>query len=192
MIPRPIVSLVLGLVLATSASPIVAAQDASPAASPVAADCAAPVLMPGTPVIAGLATPAATPGAAADATGAPADPELVQRVNETVESVVGCLNAGEHKLVIAWFTPEALEPLFGTADPDEAAAKLEGFPPVAISAVEEVRVQPDGRATADVAYTEGGEPRRARVSIVERNNVLLIDDIERQDEGTAGAATPAP
>ena len=172
--PRTFAVVFLILALAAGAAPSVAAQDASPMASPSAGTCTAPVLPSATPDAKASATQGNTPAATPEPVGTPADQALIDRVVAAEENLIACLNAGEYDVVIAVHSPEAVRTLFGTADPAEAAAILEGFPLVEILAVENVQVLGDGRISAEVAYTEGGQSRRTRDYWVDQDGVLLF------------------
>ncbi|MEA2523829.1 MAG: hypothetical protein QOF73_1056 [Thermomicrobiales bacterium] len=140
----------------------VRAQDGSP----VAAECDAPDLPPGTPTpqMDGSpeaetdASPAAEPAGAEEdeATpegGAPADEATTQEAVAAVENLVNCLNSGDYEGVVALFTENFLQSEFGTTNPYDAVVGLEGltFQDFEIG---DVTTYPDGRLAVEVAYLE--------------------------------------
>jgi hypothetical protein len=131
----------------------------------------------------------ATPDAATRPVGTPADQATVDRVAAAERNLQNCLNAGEYDVVIGLHAPEAVPLLFGTGDPIEAAAMLEGFPPVENVGLENVLILPDGRITVEVTFTAGGEVMRWRDYWVERNGTLLYAGY---DELPLEQATPTP
>ena len=196
---RPIV-MVAVVVLVVCLGPVRAlAQEASPMASPSAGDCVAPPPMAGTPAamassptaeeVGPVAEPPATPDVAAGPVGMPADQATIDRVVAAERNLQNCINAGEYDIVIALHAPEAVPLLFGTGDPVEAAAMLEGFPHVENVAVENVQLLRDGRISVEVTFTAGGELMRWRDYWVDRNGILLYAGY---DELPLEEATPTP
>jgi hypothetical protein len=168
------------------AAPVVA-HDASPAASPRAADCVAPPKSPGIPTTR-IASPAAVDPSPTPY-GLPVDQALVDRLIAAERNLTNCLNAGAYDVVIALHAPEALPTLFGTADPEDAAARLAGFPSVETLALRYVQVLSDGRFTIEATFTAGDGVMRRRDYWVERDGVLLYDGY---DVLPLEAATPRP
>jgi hypothetical protein len=175
---------VLGLV-AVSVTPV-AAQDASPAASPISATCEAPELPPGTPTpmeeMAPEGTPAgdmagmemgtpeaveeveaiaeiaeqATPEASAAQAGEPADEASADRVIAAAENLIACLGAGNYLGFAALTTPNYLLTEFGTSNPYDLPVFMEGFPPIEARTVTDAQTHADGRLSADVTTVIGG------------------------------------
>ena len=175
------------------------AQDASPMASPSTTACVAPPSVAGTPAalassptageVGPVTEPPATPDAATGPVGTPADQATVDRVVAAERNLQNCINAGEYDIVIALHAPEAVPLLFGTGDPVEAAAMLEGFPQVENVALENVQLLPDGRISVEVTFTAGGELMRWRDYWVDRNGFLVYAGY---DELPLEEATPTP
>jgi hypothetical protein len=200
--PRLLTLVGLVLALAAVGQPrLTTAQEASPPASPIvdlsAGACVGPPTLAGTPEVR-AAEP--TSEATAESTGettlqaspgpsVPADLELIARVEVAEHNLINCINAQDYATVIALHTPQALLRVFGTADPREAAAMLEGFPLSELHAVENVRVLADGRISAEVTFTVGDELMRSRDYWVDQEGALLYDGFEVLP---VPDATPAP
>ena len=175
------------------------AQEASPMASPSTTACVAPPPVAGTPAamassptaeeVGPVTEPPATPDAVMEPMGASADQATIDRVVAAERNLQNCINAGEYDIVIALHAPEAVPLLFGTGDPVEAAAMLEGIPHVENVALENVQLLPDGRISVEVTFTAGGELMRWRDYWVDRNGILLYAGY---DELPLEAATPTP
>lgn len=166
----------------------VSAQDASPEASPVAAECVAPEVPPGTPSPMeeppAMASPEATPeGEAAPVEASPALPEgepasdeQAAMVEAAVQNAAACLNAGEYVSYAALFTPEGLIEECGTANVYDADFCFGGFPPLSNVEVNEVQVLDDGRLSADVTYQAGPMLFHELMILEEQpDGMLLID-----------------
>ena len=177
-------AMVLGLV-AASVLPV-AAQDATPAASPMTATCEAPELPPGTPTpmeemvpegtpagdMAGMemSTPEvaeevetiaeiaeqATPETSATQAGEPADEATAERVIAAAENLIACLSSGDYLGFAALSTPNYLLTEFGTSNPYDLPIFLEGFPPIEGRAVTDAQTHPDGRVSAEITTVIGG------------------------------------
>ena len=177
-------AIVAGLIGASVTA--VAAQDASPAASPMSATCEAPELPPGTPTpieemvpegtpagdMAGMemGTPEAveeveaiaemaeqaTPEIAAAQDGEPADEATAERVIAAAENLIGCLSSGDYLGFAALSTPNYLLTEFGTSNPYDLPVFMEGFPPIEGRAVTDVQTHADGRVSVAVTTVIGG------------------------------------
>jgi uncharacterized cupredoxin-like copper-binding protein len=177
-------AMVLGLV-ATSVTPV-AAQDASPAASPMTATCEAPELPPGTPTpmeeMAPEGTPAgdmvgmevstpeaveeaeaiaeiaeqATPEPTATQAGEPADQATAERAIAAAENLIACLSAGDYLGFAALSTENYLLTEFGTSNPYDLPVFMEGFPPIEGPAATDAQIHADGRVSVDVTTVIGG------------------------------------
>jgi hypothetical protein len=177
-------AMVFGLVTA-SVIPI-AAQDASPAASPMTAICEAPELPPGTPTpmeemvpegtpagdMAGMemSTPKAveevetiaevaeqaTPETTVAQTGEPADAATAERVIGAAENLIACLSTGDYLGFAALSTPNYLLTEFGTSNPYDLPVFMEGFPPIEGRSVTDAQTNTNGRVSADVTTVIGG------------------------------------
>ena len=195
-------ALVVGLIGASVTA--VAAQDASPAASPMTATCEAPELPPGTPTpmeeMVAEGTPAgdmagmemgtpeaveaiaeiaeqATPEMAATQDGEPADEATAERVIAAAENLIACLSAGDYLGFAALSTPNYLLSEFGTSNPYDLPVFMEGFPPIEGRAVTDVQTHADGRLSVDLTTVIGGtQVDRFRAYFVEENGTLLLDE----------------
>ena len=201
---RLLLSVVALLALVLFAPAVAAAQDASPMASP-AAGCVHPELPPGTPSPmaaspeAEMAGMDGTPGGgeqveavaetaeagaaspAAEATpvrpdGTPADQATVDRLTALYESAYACINGGDFLGFAALFTPEGLLEEFGTANPYDLPAIIQGFgvvPKFRLISLDTVLVLPDGRYYAEATYRFGNALAREGAYYVEQNGGLL-------------------
>ncbi|MGH2533844.1 MAG: hypothetical protein ACRDJW_16250 [Thermomicrobiales bacterium] len=167
-------------------------------ASPVAGECDAPALPPGSPTPMDEASPvaehdmsamegAASPVAEAAAPeGTPADEATTDAATAAVMNIVNCLNGGNYEATVALFTTNGLMSIFGTDNPYDVLAGgfLEGtvFTDVQISDVE---TYADGRISAQVDYFQS---RYQAVSetwwLVEEEGYWKLDGFE--------TLTPAP
>lgn len=195
---RLLVPIAVVLLLAGGGPTAVAAQDATPMASPTAGTCDAPALPPGTPspmeepvgtpdaAMAGTpdpqaageavatqaameASPAATPA------GTPADAETADRVEAAIRNPINCYNTGEYLAVAALFTANGLLGEFGTANPYDLPLFLEGGSPLTIQSIGDVQTHADGRFSADVVSTFGAQLQHERWFLVEDGAYLLVD-----------------
>ena len=171
---RPIVPLAALLALALVGPPLVGAQDATPAASPIAADACTVAPRSADELIAIWSAPAATPppgsGAATSTpapAGEPADAATVAGITATARELVACANAGDAARLLALYT-DALVAGFGPG-PDQAEAEVRAVlaqPPVPVPpearqtllGVSAVRVLPDGRVAASLAVGDPASP----------------------------------
>jgi hypothetical protein len=176
------------LVIVALGSRSASAQVSSPAASPTTA-CRAPSRSAGTPTTGASLPTIATPDQGAAPVGTPADPALIARVVAAEENLQHCMNAGRYDVVIALHAPEAVPALFGTSDPQEAAAMLEGFPPLETVALEHVQVLPDGRLSVEATFRQGEELMRWRDYWIERDGELLYAGY---DVLAVAPSTPTP
>ena len=170
---RPIVPLAALLALALVAPPLVGAQDATPAASPIAADACTVAPRTADELIAIWSAPAATPPPGSDdatvtpaPTGEPADAATVAAITATARELIACNNAGDFGRVFAFYTDEFIRRAFGgdpTAKeqvPALLATPAAPLPPEArttLLAVRDVRVLADGRVGA---IMEDVDPRQ--------------------------------
>lgn len=192
------------VLIVLSLSPLaVSAQEASPDASPVAADCVAPSLPPGTPTpmealmpeaspMPDMATPADESAAPEDGgpsseplAGEPADEATTARVTATVENIIACLNAGDGMAFAALVTPGYLTYSFGITNPYDMIYVMEGFPGVELIAVENVLVHDGGRYSAEVTQSFGGTQvdRFQAIFVEDGEQVLLDEEISLPVEG---------
>ena len=203
------VTLIALLLLLALTAPGAAAQDASPAAYPLAPDPADCRIEPRPieSVIAVVATPTAeVPMTAASPTpfvqpqGEPADAATAEAVVATVHGLFACANAGDFLLVYAHFTDEYLRVfLVGTPMTDEVIAFFTASPvplPNAerriIVRLGEVWVLPDGRAGLVVVLDEPADPRSEEPDYIflERVGDRWLVDAVIEDGGMSG--TPVP
>ena len=135
----------------------ISAQDASP----VATECMAPALPPGTPTpmdgtptagdgmnMEGMASPVAevTPE------GTPADEATAAEIMATVDNYVACYNTGDFSKVHALETANYLLKNYGSANPYDAIASDEGSPAMTAELVSASNpmIYDDGRVSADI------------------------------------------
>ena len=148
-----------------------AAQEATPQASPVIADCVSPEIPPGTPTPhEEEASPAA--GDALEATpegeisllpeaspeipgGEPAPEDVVADVEAASANAISCINAGDYLAFAALLTPDGLMEECGTTNIYDAPACFEGIPAITDSEVSDVQVHEDGRVSADLVLQFG-------------------------------------
>jgi hypothetical protein len=208
------------IALLTGSARVTAAQESTPGALPRTPDPAECQVEPrslddmlsltGTPV---AGTPAAdealeeeavlpaSPIAGLPIQGEPADEATVAAIEETVNEVLACFNAGDFLRAFALFSDD----LIGTFGPipEEEIPFIEATP-VAVAEEEqltlvdisEVRTLDDGRVSAVVIVddpttpVEGGEA--ALIVFVQQDDRWLIDEfIEIPAVGTPAAGTPA-
>ena len=155
------------LAVGMSSQGAVIAQDASP----VAAECDAPELPPGTPTPMEEASPAAMEGmdmatpmaeATEEATeeapaevdsGTPAEGDEATAITAAVENIVGCVNGGDYQGAAALMTENFMLTEFGTANPYDVALFIEGFM-FANATVDNPLTYEDGSVSADVTFNE--------------------------------------
>jgi len=183
-----LVAFLLALSLVTPAL----AQDASPAASPVAGDCVAPEVPPGTPTpMEPEASPAA--GDILEATpegdveivpeaspeipvGEPAPEDVVAAVEAAIANAVSCLNAGDYVAFAALHTEAGLMAECGTTNVYDAPMCFEGIPPVVSADVTDVQVHDDGRVSADLVLQFGSFLMRERTFFVVSDDGTYLFD----------------
>ena len=188
------------------------AQEATPVGSPVR-DVPAPgecrVVPRSLASLQALATPAAGAVAPTASTGTalppgePADAATVAALTATAREVIACDNAGEALRTLALYSDRYLRQYFATPDaftPDRYGALATPRPvdpglQVALVAVRDARLLPDGRAAAVVVVDDptatGGKTRSTSILFfVEQDGRWLIDGaVEVVEAGATG--TPA-
>ena len=185
------------------------AQDATPAAYPLAPDPADCRVEPrslesvaavvGTPVAGEPAAPA-SPTPFVRPQGEPADAATTEAVVATVHEVFACANAGDFLRIFALYTDDYLRVfLAGTPINEEVLAFFAATPmPLPeeelriIIRIEEVQILPDGRAGVVVVLDEPADPRTEEPDYVFLERVgdrWLVDGVV-EDGGMA--ATPPP
>ncbi len=163
--PRLVALVVLlSLVLVTPASAM--AQDASPAASPMAGPCDAPELPPGTPTPMEEGTPAAemeaTPNGGEDGSaaveeeapaGTPADPTAAGEAEAALQNLLNCINAGDYLAAAALMTDNFIQNFIGVPTPYDVPATFADVQPVELRSVDNAQTYADGRVSVDVVFT---------------------------------------
>ena len=151
--------------------------------------------------VAGAVAPTASTGTALPP-GEPADAATVAALTATAREVIACDNAGEALRALALYSDRSLRQHLGTpgAFTPERYATLATPRPVdpgiqvALVAVRDARLLPDGRAAAVVVVddpTAGGQARSASILFfVEQDGRWLIDGAITDVEGGA-TGTPA-
>lgn len=149
-----------------SSTVTVRAQEATPEASPVAAECVAPDLPPGTPTpeeamaspeaqdITDLASPVAETEAAAPAeepVGTPAEGADADAIIAAANGLIACVNGGDVEGAAALMTTDFMMSEFETGNPYDVIMFLEGFS-FGDATVENPQTYEDGRVSVDVSY----------------------------------------
>jgi uncharacterized cupredoxin-like copper-binding protein len=155
----------VALALVVGQGGAISAQDATP--SPVATECVAPELPPGTPTpmlegspeampemegIEGTPPAVATPEAEAAEAGTPADEATTAEITAAVENYIACTNSGDPAKFVALETANYLMSNYGTTNPYDAIAQEEeggGFT-IELVAITNPVTYSDGRVGADV------------------------------------------
>lgn len=185
-------------------APAAAAQEASPAASPMAVTCDAPELPPGTPTPMEDAPPAAAedeppapdaspvdeeaPPAAEEGAaevempaGTPASEEEVAAVEAAVMNLFACLNEGNFLGAAALMTDNFVQGFLEAPTPYDAAVGLEeGFQTIEVLSTSNPQVYADGSASIEVAfaglYNGPGGVGSARWTFVEEDGYWKLDN----------------
>ena len=202
-------SFIVLVVLLAAGSFDAGAQEATPAAYPLApdpADCRVEprpiesvVEVVGTPA-AGDAVAPASPTPFVRPQGEPADAATTEAVVATVHQLFACANAADFLRIFALFTDEYLRVfLAGTPINEDVLAYFAASPvPLPdeerriIVRIEEVEILPDGRAGVVVVLDEPADPRTEEPDYVflERVGDRWLVNAVVEDGGMAG--TPAP
>jgi hypothetical protein len=161
-----------------------AAEEAVPTVSPAAGACDSP------PLPLNTAAPTEPTAASNDAptnadsegtglsSGIPADAAPLELVRAAEENLAACVNAREWLAVAALLTPRYMQAVFGTSNPQDMPARLEGLGLLAfkIREVSDARTHADGRLSAEVVWVLNSEPRRKRDYFIDREGYLLLDE----------------
>ena len=161
LLPLIVVFLAFALV-----APAVNAQDASPAASPMAGSCDAPELPPGTPTPMEEGTPAAeaeaTPGGEEDEgatveeelpAGTPAAGEQADAAEMALRNLFTCINAGDYLAAAALMTDNFIQNYIEVSTPYDVPATFADVQPVDLRSVDNAQTYADGRVSVDVVFT---------------------------------------
>ena len=163
----------------------VTAQDASPAASPVAGDCVAPELPPGTPTPMEEGSPEAemdmaspmaeaspvaeeAPVAPEAPVGTPAEGAEAEEITAAVQNLISCVNGGNVEGTVALMTTDFMMGEFGTGNPYDVVMFLEGFSFGEVT-IDNPLTYEDGSVSADVQYM-GSEYQ------ITKERFILVDD----------------
>jgi hypothetical protein len=182
----------LTLLLAMSLiAPTVAAQDASPAASPTG-ECVSPEIPPGTPTpMEAEASPdaamAATPAENEGPPPAEASPEMpvgeiapadvTAAIEATIANFADCYNAGDYVGLAALHTPEGLMDECGTGNVYDGPMCFGGTPTITSIVVSDVQTHEDGRVSADVVAHIGSFLSHERFFLVmDDDGTYLVDE----------------
>jgi uncharacterized cupredoxin-like copper-binding protein len=135
------------------------AQDASP----VATECDAPTLPPGTPTPQMEGSPIAEPAGAEEAAaspeaGTPADEATAAEIEAAIRNYAACYNTGDPTKYDALKTENQLLAEYGSSNPYDAIASDQGSPPFAaeIVSITNPMTYADGRVSAEVEVILGG------------------------------------
>jgi hypothetical protein len=141
-----------------------------------------------TPVVATPGATPATPQAAVEPTGNPADAATTSAITDVVRQLYACLNAGDTLRVLALFTDPAAS-RFLAARPDLAVPPTNATPPasppeaqIAIVSIEDVTTLSDGRVFALVTQDDPTRPPDGPEPVfyyfTNQNGQWLIDDFQ--------------
>lgn len=156
------VAAVLAMGLGSGAT--VRAQDATPAASPTAAECDAPGLDM-TTAATPFASPEAEPSGAEAASpvaettpepedeGTPAEGADADEIIAAVQNIIACVNSGDAEGAVSLMTDNFIQSEFGATSQAEAVQALQGFSFGDVT-VTNPRTYDDGSVSADVAFME--------------------------------------
>jgi uncharacterized cupredoxin-like copper-binding protein len=162
--PR-LLPLIVVLLACALVAPGVQAQDASPAASPMAGPCVAPELPPGTPTPMEEGTPAAemeaTPGGEEDEAavmeeapaGTPAAGEQADAAEAALANLFNCINSGDYLAAAALMTDNFIQNYIGVSTPYDIPATFEGVQPIDLRSVSNAQTYADGRVSVDAVFT---------------------------------------
>jgi hypothetical protein len=178
--------LVIGPASAQEGTPVAGREVPDPSLCTV--EPRSPDILAQTPVLATPGATPATPQAVVEPSGEPADAATVGAVSDVVRQFYACLNGGDTLRVLALFTDPAAT-RFLAIRPDlsipptnatPGAAPLESR--IAIIAMTDVKILPDGRVFALVTQDDptrppdGPEP--VFIYFIQHNGQWLIDDIQ--------------
>lgn len=195
-----------GLVRAAPATPATAVGDVPPPAACTVAPRTAASLraLTGTPS-AGLATPATTATPFVPPAGHPVDPVTLAAITATMREEIACVNAGDLGRQLALYTDDLLRRFiaanggsFTAALLGDLATPAAALPPasrVALMAVRDARVLPDGRVGAIVVTRHLDETalRTNFAVFVKLGGRWLIDEVVPNPVETGPApAAPTP
>lgn len=189
-----------------------AAQDASPEASPMGGECVAPEIPPGTPTPMDemdMGEPAASPEAeeALDASpevdegammpppmpepitgGEPADDATAAEVEAAVRNLESCIMSGMYVEASSLYTASGLMEECGTTNPYDGEMCWAGLS-VTVTGVENLQTYEDGRLSADVTYRIFNMLSSEQFVFVREGDFLLIDTTPALDVAAPEGAT---
>ena len=180
------------LSLALVAPVTVQAQDASPAASPMAGPCDAPELPPGTPTPMDEATPAAAmeatpvedeaPVVEEAPAGTPADAAATGEAEAAVENLFNCLNSGDFLAAGALMTDNFIQSFLEVSTVYDVPATFEGVQPVEARLLSNAQSYADGSVSIDTVYSGlfsgPGALSSARWTFVEEDGYYKLDNYQ--------------
>jgi hypothetical protein len=183
------------LMLTLIAPSVGVAQEATSTPIPEV-ECVAPELPPGTVTPPQEAPSEAAPSEVAPEPtpipeGVPADQATIDRYIAAEQNIFACFNTKNYLGSAALFSAHGLEFFFGSPNPYDAAAALEGYPPLKLLAVDNVEVLPDGRIRGELTYTVGWQLTGGVEYWVEEDGMLKLDaftELPAPLEPPAGAA----
>ncbi|MBA3450005.1 MAG: hypothetical protein H0T18_02195 [Chloroflexia bacterium] len=190
--PRVCALVLMALSLALVAPVTVLAQDASPAASPMAGPCDAPELPPGTPTPMDEATPAAAmeatpvedeaPVVEEAPAGTPVDAAAAGEAEAAVENLFNCLNSGDFLAAGALMTDNFIQSFVEVSTVYDVPATFEGVQPVEARSLSNAQSYADGSVSIDTVYSGlfsgPGALSSARLTFVEEDGYYKLDNYQ--------------
>lgn len=177
----------LGFLIMSLLFPLGAMSLAAQDASPMAGECLAPEIPPGTPTPMeemDMGEPMASPeGEEGEMmmppmpepiTGEPADDATAAEVEAAVRNLESCLSGGMYVEMASLFTANGLMEECGTTNPYDGEACWSGLT-LTINTVENVQTLDDGRLGADVTYQVFNNLTADQFVFVHEGDFLLLD-----------------
>jgi uncharacterized cupredoxin-like copper-binding protein len=176
-------------------------------ASPVATECDAPTLPPGTPTPQMEGSPVAQPAvaeeeaAATPEAGTPADEATAAAITAAVDNYAACYNTGDPAKYVALWTEYNMMEQYGSANPyDSIAGESEGPPFTAeLVSISNPMTYADGRVSAEIEAILGGHWfRHETMFFVQDGEYWKLDEeviLQPEPEGdtaVVGVALGAP
>jgi uncharacterized cupredoxin-like copper-binding protein len=135
-----------------------------------------------------VATPAAID---TDSAAVAVDAATAARIVTGIENFVACRNAGDYGAYAALLTPHRMLAEAGTTNPRDVVASLEDFNlPITTLALDDVRMHPDGRFSAEFVHLFGPHLYyRSRLYVVDDGDYVRFDEERYLPEEPPGEQT---